>query len=435
MMLQKFEPYPKMKNSGIEWIGEIPEHWEFKRLKFATILRTEKINGNANNLPYVGLENVESGTSKLIDINVQMEEADSKKFNKDDVLFGKLRPYLSKVHLANFFGRCSGEFLVLISIDYNPIFLQYLLISDGCIKTVDSSTYGAKMPRAEWSFIGNMRVPIPEINEQKSISKFLEFETKKIDSQVQRNQKLIELLKEKRQVVINQAVTKGLDPTVPMKDSGVEWIGKIPKHWKTEPIKWMLDSHKQGFYTEEEYVDDGVKLIRITDIDDFANITYDEAPQVLISDKDKNIFSVKHNDFLFARSGTIGRFGIAKYPPTSVFASYLIRFRFTRYQHNFLKFVFQARYFQESLLISLHGGANKNIHAENIKEIIITFPDSQNEQEKISEFLDKETFKIDNLKLKTETQIEKLHEYRQSLISAVVTGKIDVRNLTKIITH
>jgi len=111
-----------------------------------------------------------------------------------------------------------------------------------------------------------------------------------------------------------------------MKDSGIDWIGEIPEHWKTKRIKWLLDSHKQGYYTEEAYNEKGVKLVRITDIDAFANISYEKCPQVEISDKDKEIFSVKRNDFLFARSGTIGRFGLAIEPPTSIFASYLIRF-------------------------------------------------------------------------------------------------------------
>jgi len=229
-----------MKDSGIPSIGKIPDEWSTKKLKFSVFHRTKKSTGNSSNLPYVGLENVEQGNGKLIDTNKEMNESDAKLFLKGDVLFGKLRPYLAKVVKMDFDGRCSSEFLVLEGKDYDSKFLLYLLLSDGSIKRINATTYGAKMPRADWSLIGNMLFPSVDTNTQKIISTFLENETSIIDSQIQHNQKLIELLKEKWQTIINQAVTKGLDPTVPMKDSGIDWIGKIPEHWKVNRLKNVL---------------------------------------------------------------------------------------------------------------------------------------------------------------------------------------------------
>jgi len=167
-----------MKDSGISWIGQIPSDWVIKKLKFSTFHRTQKSPKNSK-LPYVGLENVEPATGKLLSVNDEMEESDAKKFKKHDVLFGKLRPYLAKVILSDFAGRCTGEFLILKGREYHPKFLQFLLLSDGFIKIVDSSTYGAKMPRAEWEFIGNMKLPIPPLNVQKKLFEFISFETTK----------------------------------------------------------------------------------------------------------------------------------------------------------------------------------------------------------------------------------------------------------------
>ena len=241
-------------------------------------------------------------------------------------------------------------------------------------------------------------------------------------------ERLIELLQEKRAALITHTVIKGLDPAVRMKDSGVEWLGMVPVHWEVKRAKGITETHKQGYYTEEVYVDEGVKLARITDIDDLANVSFENMPFVEISAKDERAFALRDGDFLFARSGTIGRFGVVRRPERSVFASYLIRFRFKASEPEFLRFAFAAHSFRESLLSTLHGGANQNVHAENIKEQVIALPPSA-EQRAIAAFLNNETAKIDALIAKVREGIEKLKEYRTALISAAVTGKIDVREV------
>ena len=209
------------------------------------------------------------------------------------------------------------------------------------------------------------------------------------------------------------------------KDSGVEWIGEIPEGWNTKRIRYCLENHKQGFYSEEEYIDDGVKLVRITDIDDLGNINFQKMPFVKISTNDENSFKVNNGDFLFARSGTIGRFGLAENVERSVFASYLIRFRFNNFSPNFLKLVFLSDYFKESLISSLHGGANKNIHAENIKEINIVFPISIKEQDSIFECVDPKLLSFDELIAKSKEQITILEEKKQATINEAVTKGLD----------
>jgi type I restriction enzyme S subunit len=206
------------------------------------------------------------------------------------------------------------------------------------------------------------------------------------------------------------------------KPSGVEWIGEIPAHWDILSIRRITQSHKQGYYTTEEYSYDGIKLIRITDIDDNSNISLNDCPRVSISQKEYEDFALIPNDLVFARSGTIGRFGVYRRGDEKViFASYLIRFRFiNKIITNYLKFYFLSNIFKDSLIQDLHGGANKNIHAENIKDRIICLP-SVAEQTVIARFLNHKTIKIDDLIAKKQRVIDLLGEEKAAIINHAVT--------------
>ena len=206
-------PNVKMKDSGIEWLGEVPEHWEVRRLKFCVHLTDQKIEANREKpLPYVGLENIQSWTGKLLPIDPNVVPTSvANRFGKGMTLFGKLRPYLAKACNPDFEGLCSTELLVFKSTGFDRRLLLYLLLTDGFIKVVDSSTYGAKMPRANWDFIGNCIVPVPPLEEQKQIVAFLDKETTKINTLIEKCETAIELLKERRTALISAAVTGKID--------------------------------------------------------------------------------------------------------------------------------------------------------------------------------------------------------------------------------
>ncbi|MWC27174.1 restriction endonuclease subunit S [Paenibacillus sp. MMS18-CY102] len=399
-----------------------------KKIKYLSTLINQKANDADNHKIYIGLENVEPKTSRLlINENAPTEvDGQSNLFYKHNVLFGKLRPYLAKGFTADFEGRCSGEFLVLQTSDkISPVFLNYLMLSDHFIDDVNSSTYGAKMPRASWDYIGNIKVDVPTIEIQKSIVDFLNKRTHNIDLLISKKQKLIDLLQEKRQAIIDEVVTKGLDPNAPMKDSGIEGLGTVPAKWEVKIIKRITHEHKQGYYGSDGYVDEGIKLARITDIDDRYNVSFENMPFVNLNKKEEKAFKIDEGDFLFVRSGaTIGKFGIVRNPEKSVFASYLIRFKFKNVNTEFLKYALSSSYFRNNLFSTLHGGANTNINAENIKEQIVCLPPID-EQRIINANLDETCNKLNKLIDLTEKQIVKLIEYRQSLISEAVTG-IDV---------
>ncbi|MCX8517668.1 MAG: restriction endonuclease subunit S [Rhodoferax sp.] len=202
-------PNAPMKDSGVEWLGNIPFDWECVRLKFASELSGGKV-APSNEERYVGLENVQSNSGKFIATEEVIPEGISNVFSRGDVLFGKLRPYLAKSWLADFSGICSSEFLVMTSRKVDSKFLHYFTLTEEFIKQVDSSTYGSKMPRASWDYIGLLNIPIPS-HESEKIAVFLDYKTAKIDTLIEKQQRLIELAQERRTALISAAVTGKID--------------------------------------------------------------------------------------------------------------------------------------------------------------------------------------------------------------------------------
>ncbi|HDZ4999690.1 TPA: restriction endonuclease subunit S [Campylobacter jejuni] len=196
------------KDSSIEWLGEIPEHWKILKLKHIASLRNQK----SNNIDFrIGLENIESKTGKFIPSSEIVFEEDGIGFEKGDILFGKLRPYLAKVFLTDRDGICVSEFLVLKIKSESNKFIKFLMLSSLFIDIVDSSTYGTKMPRANWEFIGNLKIPLPPLKEQEQIANFLDKKCEKIDLLIEKTKKQIKLIKEYKTTLINQAVCGRMD--------------------------------------------------------------------------------------------------------------------------------------------------------------------------------------------------------------------------------
>ena len=197
----------KKKDSGIEWIGEIPEGWEVKRLKFASRNRIQKYTSDYGILNYFALENIESQSGRFIETENEYDISQSLICQKNDVVFGKLRPYLAKVYKVNELCCCSGEFAVFYDFEGCPSFFKYYFLSDGFIKIVDSSTYGTKMPRANIDFIKNMLIAIPPLSEQESIAKMLDSKCAQIDSLIAEKESLIADLTEYKKSLIFEVVT------------------------------------------------------------------------------------------------------------------------------------------------------------------------------------------------------------------------------------
>ncbi|STP14181.1 restriction modification system DNA specificity domain-containing protein [Helicobacter mustelae] len=204
------DPQAPLKDSTIPWLGQIPEHWEVRKVKYLTTLRNQK----AINCDFkIGLENIESKTGKYIQTNDFVFEDDGIKFFEGDILFGKLRPYLAKVFLANKEGICVSEFLVLKSERIYNRYLKFLMLGELFINVVDGSTYGTKMPRANWDFIGNLKIPLPPLEEQKAIAEFLDKKIEEIDSIITKTKEQIKLFKEYKNTLITEATCGRMEIT------------------------------------------------------------------------------------------------------------------------------------------------------------------------------------------------------------------------------
>ena len=233
-------PYPKMKDSGIPWLGEVPEHWTTARLKSSMNNIVEQTTERRGSDLYVALEHVESWTGRLRHAGLDISfDSQVKYFRSGDILFGKLRPYLAKVTRLASDGVCVGEFLVLRPRRPNATapYMEQLLRSKPIIDAVSSSTFGAKMPRAGWQFMGGMAIVHPPLPEQAAIVRYLDHADRRIRRYIRAKQKLIKLLEEQKQALIHQIVTRGLDPNVRLKPSGVEWLGDVPEHWEIVQLR------------------------------------------------------------------------------------------------------------------------------------------------------------------------------------------------------
>lgn len=198
----------EMKDSGVEWLGEIPKNWEVNKFKYVAYNTNSKVKTNSVD-NYIGLENVESKTGKLLSYGSSKDiESDmSTYFDCNSVLFGKLRPYLAKCIVTETTGICSDEFLVLKSKKLLSTVLKYIMLDAYFIDLVNSSTYGAKMPRVNWDFISNMKIPVMDMEEQLLIKNFIDDRKTKIDTIINKTKLQIEKLKEAKQSLISEAVT------------------------------------------------------------------------------------------------------------------------------------------------------------------------------------------------------------------------------------
>lgn len=416
--------YDKYKDSGIAWIGEIPEHWKVKRLKNICSQTNIKENSKGNPLPYIGLENIESGSGKYIDTTSEVDGI-ANRFCKNNVLFGKLRPYLSKVYIAESDGICSTEFIVYDTKENDCHFIHKLLLSQSFIDVVNSSTYGAKMPRANSEFINNIYTQIPPIQEQQHISTYLDQKCGEIDELITLQEEMITKLQSYKQSVITEAVTKGLNKNVPLKDSGIEWIGEIPEHWICTVFKKFLSEPMQYGANEpaEECNYNDPRYIRITDIKDDGTLR-DDTFKSLPLEKAKEFMLTKGN-LLFARSGaTVGKTFLYKEDYAACFAGYLIKARCNKNEllPNFIFYYTLSNAYQNWKNSIFIQSTIQNIGADKYSVMPIIVP-PLSEQQSIANYLDQKCSEIDELISIKQQKIEKLKDYKKSLIFECVTGK------------
>lgn len=411
--MAKYKAYPEYKDSGVEWLGKIPDNWYITKLKFVANLLTSK-SSNEDEL-FVGLENISSGDGKYLAKDSTLAEGISISFKNNDVLFGKLRPYLAKSWLATFSGVCSSEFLVLRTERLHPRFLNYYLLTKEFIDQVDSSTYGSKMPRASWEFISLLPVPTCSYFLSDKIAAFLDHETAKIDNLIEKQQQLIELLKEKRQAVISHAVTKGLNPDVPMKYSGVEWLGEVPEHWKVSVIKYVLtsqNSRRIPLSSEERDKRSGkYRYYGASGVIDYIdNYIFNEST-VLVGEDGANLVT-RNTPLAFSATG---KYWVNNHAHILKPSDGLVDYWAEAIEHIDINPI-------------VSGSAQPKLTSEALNNLKIVYSPVMEERQQIENYIKTKKKKYNNLISIAKELVTLLQERRTALISAAVTGKIDVRD-------
>ena len=412
-----------MKTSGVDWIGNIPSDWSLKKIRFATTIRTEVGKYTPENV-FIGLENVEGSTGRLIETESEYEEGIYDVFRKGVVLFSKLRPYLEKAFISDFDGFCTGEFVIFRGFEGDKRFLFYFLLSHGFIEIVNASTYGAKMPRASWDYIKNLNVPLPCSAEQQAIAAFLYDRCGQIDVIVADLERQVEILRQYKKALITETVTKGLDKTAPMKGSGIDWIGEMPMHWEMKRLKFLGSARNGLTYAPEDVVDEdkGTLVLRSSNIQN-DRLTFDD--NVYVNCRIPKEIVLQENDLLIcSRNGSQALIGkcalIDEKTAGQTYGAFMCVYR-SRY-NKFIHYVFLSDIFSYYLGTFLTSTVNQLTNL-NLYNIQIPIPMDLNEQQAIVEFLDHKCAEVDDLIAEKQKAAETMRQYKKSLIYEYVTGK------------
>ena len=444
---ERYRPYPAYKDSGVEWLGEIPAHWEMKRLKYAATLNptpTEARNrGESLEVSFVPMEAIgEYGGLELTTTKLVGEVYTGYTyFREGDVVVAKITPCFENgkgavaTGLVNEIAFGTTELHVLrVKESIDRQFLFYLSMGDEFRRLGEAEMYGAGgQKRVPDSFIRNLMHPLPSLSEQRAIAAFLDRETAKIDALVAKKERLIELLQEKRIALISDAVTKGLDPDVPLKDSGVEWLGEIPVHWEIMRLK-QASRIQGGFaFSTDSFRNEGIPVVRMNNIRrgvlDLDNVVRIPEHQC------KDAFALNEGDIIYGLSGSIGATGslgnyavVRKGDTPAQLNQRVAQFRpmIDRITEKFLVGSLQTSVFYEQVLSYTTGTAQFNVSTNDIGNVVLALPPIK-EQRAIAAFLDSETAPINALMARVREAIDRFKELRTALISAAVTGKIDVR--------
>jgi len=442
---RRFRPYSEYKESGVEWLGEIPANWEALRLRFVveTSVSKREVRGldRGTEVSFIPMEAVgEYGGLSLDGTKPLSEVLDGYTyFRDDDVVVAKITPCFENGKGALAEALCNGIAFGTTELHVlrprNGIykrFLLYLTFSDRFRRLGTASMYGAGgQKRVSDNFIRDFAHPFPSLAEQRAIAAFLDRETVKIDGLVARKERLIGLLAEKRTALITRAVTRGLDPNVPMKDSGVEWLGEIPAHWEVKRLWHLTPSDRRimyGIVLPGPNVQDGVPIVKGGDV--AATRLKPEALSKTTFEIDARYVRsrLRGGDLVYAIRGSIGEVEmVPKELEGANLTQDAARIAYTaRTEGRWLLNALRSSVIFAQLEAGALGATIKGINIRDLKRTLVSVPPIE-EQTQIATFLGRETARIDALIAKIREAIDHLREFRTALISAAVTGKIDVR--------
>lgn len=440
--MSKFKRYERYKDSGVEWIGEIPEHWDNKKISWifkiigsGTTPSTSNLEYYDGNVPWVNTGDLNDGylyeTSKMI-TDLALKDYPTLKFYPiNTLLIAMYGATIGKLSITKIVTTTNQACCALAQPkNANIKFTFYWLLANR--NHIIAMAYGGGQPNISQNLIKSLRISLPEKHEQNAIVNFLDQKTAEIDDLIADKEKLIELLQEKRQAIITEAVTKGLNPNARMKDSGIEWIGEIPEHWRLSKIKYesLINNKTLSESTDDDYEIDYIDISSVTsigEIDGVQSLNFKDAPsraRRILSKGDTIVSTVRTYLKAIAfientQSNLICSTGFAVLTPLS------------KVVPKYLFYLMRSEKYVNEIVRRSVGVSYPAVNASDIGDLECALPD-RDEQMYIVEYLDNCTTQINQLVNNIQAQIQKLKEYRQSLISEAVTGKIDVREFGSI---
>ncbi|MBN1363252.1 MAG: restriction endonuclease subunit S [Syntrophaceae bacterium] len=445
----KLKQYPKYKDSESQWIGEVPEHWDVKPLRAMLKERNEK-NSPVKTEQILSLS-IAHGVTLYFEEGRGGNKAKSdltayKVAYPNDIVLNSMNVVVGAVGLSKYKGAISPVYYALYprskesniyyyeKIFKNKSFQSYLFVYGKGILVKKSSSGKMNTIRMKISMndLKGTPLPFPPGEEQEKIVKFLDWKSNKIAKFIRNKCRLIQLLKEQKQAIINQAVTRGINSNVKMKPSGIDWIGDIPEHWVVRRLKYLTKRMLQYGANESSgsKVNGDPRYVRITDID-ADGLLRDETLCTISRDVAKP-YMLGEGDILFARSGaTVGKtFCYRNEWGESAYAGYLIRAKINRAKisHEYVYMFTKSNAYSNWILSSFIKATIQNISAEKYASLWFPLP-PLNEQDEILLYIEKAIKPIDEAIQKIIKEIELIREYRTRMISDVVTGKADVRNI------
>jgi type I restriction enzyme S subunit len=442
----RWQAYPEYKDSGVAWLGEIPAHWMVQKLKYISSTdysgvdkhrRDEEEPVRLCNYVDVYYHDYITDDLELMEATASADEIGNFTLRESDVIITKDSETWDDIAVPAYVpsdleGVLCGYHLALIRPDEQIVDGKYLFRSFSARGINDQfrvAANGITRYGLGKHWLNNSVFLIPPLPEQRAIAAFLDRETARIDALVAKQERLIELLQEKRAALISHAVTKGLDPDVPMKDSGIPWLREIPAHWRLLQLRRVIEKFVDYRGKTLEKVQDGIPLITARNIKNGV-INFDLS-QEFIREEDYDSWMVRGlpevGDVLVTTEAPLGE--SAQIVDTRIALAQriiLLKAVKERITNNYLKYHFAASSGQGELWSHATGSTAIGIKAYHLRAILVTVPPIE-EQENIAAHLDRETAKIDALIAKVQKMIERLQEYRTALISAAVTGKMDVR--------
>ncbi len=431
----KTEKYSAYRDSGVEWLGEIPKDWKVQRLKRFCGINQNSIPENTNknfSFEYVDIGSVtlENGIEQTENFTFKNAPSRARRIARvGDTIISTVRTYLKAIDFidevkSNYI--YSTGFAVLNPKEIIPEFLAMAVRSDSFTRQVDVVSTGMSYPAINSTDLGRLSICIPSLYEQAAIAQFLDRKTSQIDQAIKQKEKQIELLKERRQILIHKAVTRGLNPNVQLKDSGVKWIGEIPEHWE-------IVKNRSLFQERNESGNESLPLLSVSihsavsseELSDEDNIR----GKIRIEDKSQYKL-VEVGDVVFnmmrAWQGAIGCVVInGMVSPAYIVAKPIRKLDsiFFEHQHRTEEFIQQMDRFSKGIT-----DFRKRLYWNEFKQLVTVLPPLE-EQTKISNFISKLNLMTEKAILSKEKEIEKLKEYKATLINSAVTGKIKITNL------